>query len=438
MFRFFLVENVPSLNKGEMAIFEGILESFKFLGNVEGAMLSDHPEVDKPRYGHKAKIIDINKHLYLSHELSHYNILFKTVISIFFICQHLIFLILYKVYGFKVLKLMKSEIWKEYLESDVILIGHDSAFGLGGGIGSIIIFYPFFIPFFSKAINKPVVFYGGSIGRPKRYRQFHWFIKTGTKLALNRMDLITLRENISYRNMKDIGVRNDMVFVTADPAFLLQPEDEWQIKEILRREGIDKDSRPIIGMTITQEITSLAFSGSDITSNYYIKVIAEVIDEVTNRLNATVIFIPHCIGFGEYLDDRIIAKDIFRICKNKDKVKVIMNEYTPRELKGLIGQFDLFVGERTHSVINAMSMNVPSIIVSTSSDQRLDIIRMLGQENAIYYAENLNSKSLLFKINDFWLRKDNIKEELQTQVKIMTDRAGFNGKVLREILNSYG
>ena len=53
----FIAENVPSLNKGEMTIMEGMLESFRIVGDVGVTMLSDHPEIDTPRYGTRIKII---------------------------------------------------------------------------------------------------------------------------------------------------------------------------------------------------------------------------------------------------------------------------------------------------------------------------------------------------------------------------------------------
>ncbi len=162
--------------------------------------------------------------------------------------------------------------------------------------------------------------------------------------------------------------------------------------------------------------------------------LAQVIDNITNRINATVIFIPHCIGFAKELDDRIMAGDIFQMCKNKDKVKVITNEYGAEELKGFIGQFDLLIGERTHSVVNAMSMCVPSIVISYSTDQRLGIIKMIDQENAICYVENLNAETLLSKISDIWSERNKIKKDLKSQTEIIREQAMLNGKLLKELL----
>ena len=432
--KIFIAENVPSLNKGEMTILEGMLESFKIIGRVEVAMLSECPEIDELRYKTKAESIDTKKVLPISGEPYYWT--FKMVNSLLFMFKHLFFVLLYKISGSKALKVMKSEIWKKYVESDIIIVGHDGTFGVrwGGMFRTPVFFYYFYIPFFAKMLDKPIVLYGGSVGR---FRQFHGLLEKMIKFSLNKIDLITLRENTSYRNLRDMGVKNDRVFVTPDLAFLLHSVPSERAKEILTQEGIEESYRPLIGMTITRETSCKAFLNlKSPKSSYYkhIKMIAEVIDELTNRLNAFVVFVPHCIGFGDELDDRIVATDILQLCKNKNRVKVITNEYGAGELKGIIGQFDLFIGERIHSVVNAMSMCVPSIAMSYSTDQRLGIIKMLAQENAICYVEGLDANSLISKIDKIWSEKEKIKSELKSQIEIIKERAMLNGKLLKELL----
>ena len=180
-----------------MTILEGMLESFKLFDNVEVTMLSDLPHIDRPRYETKVKIIDVRKYLHLSSYFSNRNRIVKVPLSLLFLSQHLFFLILCKVFKLRALKLMKSEIWKAYVESDLIILGHNGAFGIGGGLGAPIVFYPLFVPLFAKMLNKPVAFYGGSIGGVRR---FHWLLSKIFNFALNKMDLITLRERISSQN----------------------------------------------------------------------------------------------------------------------------------------------------------------------------------------------------------------------------------------------
>ena len=437
MYKILIAENIPSLNKGEMTILEGMLESFRSLGSVELAMLSSVPDIDQPRYGTRVKIIDAKKGWHLVGRPKDYGRAVRVLASIFVSVQHLLFLVFYGILRARALRLMRSDVWKAYLASDVILVGHNSAFGIGGGTGVAPYFSFLYMPLLRKVLRKPLVIYGGSIGRFKP--PLGLLGNPLLKLALRKVDLITLRERISYYRVVDMGLQDRKIALTGDPAFLLTPTPPERIKEILATEGIDRCSGPLIGVTVTRKRARLAFpqlNNPDLSYIRHAEVFAEVVDKLITRLNATVIFIPHCVGYGEKLDDRIVAKDIVQRCRNKEQVKVITTEYSAAELKGLIGQLDFFIGERLHSVINAMSVGVPSVALSDPADQRLDIIRMLGQDNAICHVENLDSEALLAKISDMWSRRDKIKEELQSQTRIMRERATLNGKLLKELLDS--
>ena len=142
---------------------------------------------------------------------------------------------------------------------------------------------------------------------------------------------------------------------------------------------------------------------------------AKVTDAIIEKLNATVLFIPHCIGIAMDLDDRLVGEDIFNLCKNKEKVKLITEEYDPKELKAIIGQCVLFIGERLHSVIGALSMYVPSLVVSFASDQRLEIIKDVCDESFIYHVEKLDAQSLLDKIKWLWINKEDISGQLKNK-----------------------
>ena len=132
MTRIFIAEEIPSFNKGEAAILFGMLETFNTLEGVEVSLLSFHPEIDRPRYGDRVNIIDGIKDLHLKKDFDK-SMIVRLFESIVVLLQYISFIILYKIFGVNALKIMKKEIWKEYCESDLIIIGHDSVFsGLFG------------------------------------------------------------------------------------------------------------------------------------------------------------------------------------------------------------------------------------------------------------------------------------------------------------------
>ncbi len=427
MLRILIAENIPSLNKGEKAILDGMLESFKTLGDVQVSMLSARADIDIPRYAPKVNIVNLEEFRLVRAGLN--NKFIKIFNSILLILHHIFFLAGYKVIGKSILRVAKANIWSEYLRSDLFTIGHNGAFAIRWGP---IYFYPLFIPLFAKALGKPCVLYGGSVVLRK------YFLRKVFGFVMNRIDLITLREDRSYENISKYKLKNEKVFVTGDPAFLLQPCSLKRVNQIMKQEGLDISPRPFVGMTVTREMANLAFRETGSFDNSYqkhTKMLAEFIDDLIADIGCTVIFVPHCIGYGEALDDRLVAQDIFRISHNKENIRLICSEYDDSDLKGIIGQFDMMIGQRLHSVVNAMSMNVPSIAMSYRSDQRLGIVEVLGQRNAICYIDNLDKESLLTMAKNTWLRRQEIKQELISQARSMKERSMFNGELLNQILD---
>jgi len=423
-----IAENIPSLNKGEMTILGGMIESFQILGKTAISMFSKNPEIDRPRYEPTVKIIDIGRSKSSKSVIS----ISQLISSIVLISEHFIFLLLYKILGRKVFKVMKAELWKQYANCHVIIIGHDNTYGLLVGATY---FYYIYLPLFARILNKPIVFYGGSILKEQRPA---WLWAVALRFSLRRINLVTLRERITYERLKRNKLLNNKIVITGDPAFLLPPATYEKAVEILKQEGISTKPKPLIGMTITHEAACQAFPDLDSVSSYqkHITMIAETIDHLVAKYDAILVFLPHCIGPETNLDDRVIANEIILKCKNPSRVKTIEKEYTASELKGIIGQCNLFIGERIHSTINALSMEVPTIVLVNKNDQRMDIIDMFGQKTAICYTNNLEAGTLIKKAEDTWSKASLIKQELHTNMSVFREKAMSNGKLLQDLLNS--
>ena len=206
-------------------------------------------------------------------------------------------------------------------------------------------------------------------------------------------------------------------------------------------EKIDKNERPLVGMAFTHEVLSEAFKNELAPAIGYkksVKEIARFLDRLVEEYNSTIVFIPHSIEPYRHRDDRIVAKDISNTMLNKHKTRVITSEYTPEELKGLIGQLDLLISCRVHAAINALSMGVPSCVITRSWDKRAYSIigKMLKQEKWIYNVENLNADELFALITDLLGSYNEIRKDSPSIVNSVKEKALLNGRLLKALLNS--
>ena len=93
-----------------------------------------------------------------------------------------------------------------------------------------------------------------------------------------------------------------------------------------------------------------------------------------NSLGREVVLVPHVYGPRPDQDDRTTLREL--ASKLTCQHTLIEEELSPNQLKGIISEFDLFVGARMHSCIAALSQGVPTIAISYS--HKSGIMESLG------------------------------------------------------------
>jgi len=325
-------------------------------------------------------------------------------------------------------RLANEELLREYSSSDVIIdLSGDGFTDDYGSMASIISCYDILL---CKFLNKPMVIYAQSIGPFKTK-----LTKSLSKFCLNRVDLLIVRDEITKNYLQEIGIANTIHF-TADSAFLLEAPPYEKIQEILVKENIDTNERPIIGISASQHIYDLELKKTKSNSgNPYIMLVVKIVDYLVEKLNAQIIFVPHVTNDDRPVDDRFVAKKICEITKNKDKIRLIDSEYSPGELKGVIGQCDLFIGARMHANIAATSMCVPTLAIAYSH-KSYGIMSMLGMEKYVLNFRTMTFDEMILRIDDLWVNREKIRMELTLNVGVLKERALRNGELVKGLLDS--
>jgi polysaccharide pyruvyl transferase WcaK-like protein len=288
--------------------------------------------------------------------------------------------------------------------------------------------YPLLNIYYGVLMNRPVILYGESLGYFKNR-----IVKIIAKHILNKTSLIIVREDLSKRYLDDIGVTKPSIYVTSDPAFLLEPASSTRVSEIFSKEGIPQFKKPLIGINPSGLISRYLKSNEQYTDEMISDTMAKVIDDLVENLNADIVLIPHV--YTSEVDDRKVIKSIFEKVENKSRVYVITNEYTPQELKGIIGQCDLFIGMRMHATIASTSMLIPTVGIAYSHKMYGIIGKTLGQEKYIIDINQLSYHNLILKIYDAWNNKNEIKNELEVKVQSVKDKALLNGVLVKNFLD---
>jgi colanic acid/amylovoran biosynthesis protein len=312
-------------------------------------------------------------------------------------------------------------------------------------------------------LKKPVVIWAQSLG-PFRSKLTSWLVR----FTLNRVALITVREEISLSHLRQLGVGAPPIHLTADPAFVLEPAPRERAKEILSILGIEPRERTFVGFTmgwtaligeakksnllnfmkeaffiirallperLLQAVVGNLNRFKRLEMSNYLNMpeIARIVDHLVEKLDAVVILVPH--DYNPSSDDRLLLKQIIQRVKHVDSVKLLTGDYSSPEIKAVIGQCDIFVGGKMHANIAALSMHVPTIALQYGH-KFSGIMKMLGQEK--YICNCLSVDEVNSKIEEICSSKKDVQAELEIKMGIIQKQALLNVEFVKELLNSWG
>ncbi|MDD2447405.1 MAG: polysaccharide pyruvyl transferase CsaB [Tissierellia bacterium] len=266
------------------------------------------------------------------------------------------------------------------------------------------------VMFFAKIFKRKVMVYANGIG-PINKKLNRFFTRT----ILNKVDLITLRDNRSKEYLDIMGVTNKNIHVTADPVYTLEPAADSIIDNIFLDEKIPKE-KPLIGVSIREWEKAKGLETN----------IAKAIDYMIKEYNATIVLIPM-----HYPEDLNIGKDILELVK-EDGCYILKKKYNVEEIMGIIKEMDMIIAMRLHSLIYAATQSIP--MVGLIYDPK--ITGLLESIGLAYMCdvEDLNIDDLITNIDNVWNNKDSIKKDISNNSNTLKNLALMNVKLAYDIL----
>ncbi len=261
----------------------------------------------------------------------------------------------------------------------------------------------------TKFLGKPVMVYANGIGPIER--KVNRFL---TKNILNRVDLITLRDDKSMEYVRELGIKNKNIYVTADPVFTLEASSKDRVNQIFDIEKIPRDKK-IIGISIRQWKKS----------KNLIQIMVEAIDYIVDKYDVNVLLVPM-----HYPEDLGISVEIKNLV---DKgCYVIKEKYNVEEIMGIIREFEIIIAMRLHSLIYAANQEIP--MIGLSYDPKVDgILKSLGMDS-ICNVEEFTLRDLINNVDNVMINRESLKEKLRAQDIELKRKALSNVTMALELL----
>ncbi len=265
-----------------------------------------------------------------------------------------------------------------------------------------LMFYLFTIKL-AKHSGAKVEMYGCGIGPIAKHSNR---IKTAKVLNENA-DVITLRDSISRDLLSEIGVDKPEIILAADPTVNLPEVSKSIVKEAFETVGIDCNAKKII----------FCLRPWEEFKNY--TPIIKAAEYAYNTYNLIPIFLPM-----EYPRDVEIGE---KIASHLDVPHYVSSKHhSIEELRGMLGEADLVVGMRLHSLIFAASGGAP--IVGISYDVKVDSFIKDSGSKWLVDIKNLTAEALIkdidLAISAGRAMGEETKKRLQTLEIINSDMAG--------------
>ncbi len=296
--------------------------------------------------------------------------------------------------------------------SDIILSGGGTLLQDGTSTRSLL--YYLSIIRIAKLFRKRVMLYANGIG-PVNGR----FNRKLIKLVVNKADIITLREHMSQKDLKEIGVSKPDIFVTADPAFTLKAVSDEAASRFLELEGVPRD-KDIVGVSVRS--WTKAKGGES-----YIKELAAVCDRLVKD-GKTVLLIPMQFPRDVDISLRLMGQ-------MSERAYILDKEYTPAEILGIIGQVKVMLSMRLHTLIFAAVKRVPmvGIVYDPKVEYYLKLLNMpVGGD---VRREVIDRDKISAKINGVFNDFDKYRRKLDSKVKVLENKARENDRFLEKQLD---
>ncbi len=301
------------------------------------------------------------------------------------------------------------KIIKEINNCDLLISGGGSLLQDVTSCRSII--YYLSIMMIGILLNKKVMVYSQGIG-PINKSINKWI----TRLVLNKVDFITLRDYKSERVLKELNIKNKNIIVTSDPVIGLKQNDSTLGKEILGNAGIKDMNKPIVGFAVR---------GRE-RNKKTIEVISEVTDRLIEEMGINVVFIPFHMG-----EDIKVLNEIEKNIKLK--AIFLKYKYDVNEMLSLIGNLDLLIGIRLHSLVFGAVMNTP--IIAISYDPKINNFMEFIDESIFCDVDDLESESLFAEIKEKILKEEEYKYKLYKKIEPLKKRLSKNEEIVLQLLN---
>lgn len=369
-------------NKGDAAILSAMKESFR-IADSKVRLRIVTSETQKV----------INEQVYYSFfYLSFYkpgNLIWKIVRSSYVIAVSLIWSFIKVKINVDLGFLLKNELRRtlnaHYRADAIVPVGGGYLTGKNNFHGNMTIIFQIHALVVPIILQKPIFLYSQSVGPFGNN-----FQKRITKWALSKVNKIYIREDISLKTLKELGVPEKLSIRSSDAAFTFHTNKKINMYNLLLTRGVDFQ-KMVVGITLKKFLDGAAHKT-------YVKNMGKFISGLQQTQNFCIILIPQVTSVEHNDDDRKVMQEVYEYLSVKRDIFFFSDEFEGEELKGIYENLFILIGTRMHSCIFSLTGSVPVIAIQYEYKTK-GVMRDLGLEEWVIPIDKVEEKILNLKFN---------------------------------------
>lgn len=234
------------------------------------------------------------------------------------------------------------------------------------------------------------------------------------RYILRRSSVVIARDEKSQEVAQKLIGSRQQVWLSPDVAFSLEAARPCHIEVHPPLDGSIRSG--VIGMNVS----GLMYNGGYTRDNMfglrldYRSMLPALITVLLKNHPGELWLVPHTYGPPESVEsDPEACRKVRAVLPEeiRGRVRIVTGEYDCHEIKGVIGQFDFFVGSRMHACISALSQGVPCVGIAYSRKFE-GVFDSVGMGEWVVDGRKVGNDEAVSRILELYRGRGKVRQEL--------------------------
>ena len=266
-------------------------------------------------------------------------------------------------------------------------------------------------------------------GIPYVYMPQAWGPFTKSQVAQNVIEMGKLSSFLYARDEESYSFLNELseeirskAKLAPDIAFLFQGAGLETGASLLDNLGIEAKNYPVVGLTPNLRVYE-RMEGEGKNSSY-VRLLADIARYCMQEWHAAVVLIPHELAFsrGTRKDDRYLCGLIQEGISGQGRVVNMKENLSANAIKAVIGNLDMVIGSRFHSLVFALGSGIPVVALGWTHKYG-ELMRNVGLDDFFLDLQNMDEKTVLDMIERAWAAREKSRGILSDSIPRIAERA---------------